>query len=127
MNISAFSPASIWNNVTRTLSSFGTGAVQYLTIARQSVAGAATVDFRDGVGVGSTHTIAVTTGGTATAAMQIFLWDGTNQILCVATAAAANSPAAFSGISNNVSGLRVVNADAVNGGFYIATGIFFTA
>lgn len=125
MEIGNITGTSIWSSLTRNLTDVGSGAMQAATLAVQTIAAAASVDFRNSVGINAEQTIAVKTGGTATGSIAIQLWDGTAAIQCAVTAAAANSPIAFSGISCNVAGLRVLNNDAAVAGTYIFTAIFW--
>lgn len=126
MVISAFSPASIWSNATRSLTNIGSAAMGPNSTVATSLAGAASVDFASGAGFVSILTVAVLTGASAAASIAIQLWDGTTTIQLAATAAAAGSPAGFTGYCNNPTRMRILNNDATHAGTYIVTGQFWT-
>lgn len=126
MEISAFSPASIWNNVTRSLTNFGSGALASSTLAQQTIAAGASVDFRAAAGLVGLFTIAAKTGAAATLSIAIQMWDTVNAIPVATSAAAANSTVAFTGVTNNASGLRLLNNDGANSGTYMFAGIILT-
>lgn len=76
MEISAFSPASIWNNATRTLTSFGSNTEQLISFVNSSLAANATLDMRTTATSMNFMTIAASADASGTVVFQFT--DNTN-------------------------------------------------
>lgn len=76
MEISAFSPASIWNAVTRALTNMGSGAMPLGQLVNASIAATTVVDLRPALNRFASISIAATANASGT--IQIRFTDGTN-------------------------------------------------
>lgn len=76
MNISAFSPASIWNNATRTLTGMGTVTMPLQSSVNVSLAANTTASFAQPAGRGALNTLAAVADASGTVVIQFT--DGTN-------------------------------------------------
>lgn len=124
MVISAFSPASIWNNATRTLTNCSP-AITSTNNDFVSLAGAATLDIRPLANLINITTVSAITNAAATGSIAIFHHDGTNSIQLAVSAAAANATVSFHGITGAVVGFKLVNNDATHAGSVFTSTLHF--
>lgn len=122
MIISAFSPASIWANSARTLTSMGATTLLKTQTTQSTLAAASNIDFRPPAGNIGEDTFAVVTGGAATGSTVIQLTDSVHFQQLAITAAAANSPAAFTSAQNATVGVRLLNNDGAVAALYMSAG-----
>lgn len=126
MHISGLTGAQVWASSSRSLTNFGSGALTETQTAQTTLAVNAQVDLRTSSGIFGQITFTISTGVGATSSCNSSLFDGTNAILIVATAAAATSAAfAFTTNGNSV-GLRLFNNDLTHAGFYMAVQMLYT-
>lgn len=123
MEIGAITAPQVWAASARSLTNFGSGALTEGQTALTTLAVNAQVDLRLAATQFGMITFTILTGVGATASCISSLYDGTNAIFLVQTAAAASS-SAFAFTTNGSSvGLRLFNNDLTHTGSYMAVQI----
>lgn len=126
MHISGLTGTQVWLSSSRSLTNIGSGALAITSTANTVLAASANVDVRPSLGTVGSITIGVTTGGTATANVNIRTYDGTNNIQIAASAASANSATTATMFNTNVCGALINNQDGVNAGRYMYAAFVWT-
>lgn len=126
MIISNITPPQVWSASSRSLTNFGSGALAVADNLNGSLAGAASIDLRPSAGVVGISTAGILTGAAATGASTIAINDGTRNIVCATTAAAANAPIGFTIVQTNGVGLSLFNNDATHVANYSTSGLLLT-
>ena len=115
------SPSAVWKTGVRSLTNIG--ALTNTSILNGSIAGAATVELRTSAGNVADMTMAVETGGAATAGIIVQQNDGTNIIQMGGTAPSPNSTFGINMWSTPTCGPRLGNNDATHAGIYSVTSL----
>lgn len=126
MIISNITPPQVWSSSARSLTNIGSGALAPTSTTFTSFAAGSNVDLRPAIGIVGQITIAVQTGGAATLATFIDLFDGTSAVVLAQTAAAANAAQTASSTNTHSVGTRVRNGDGANASNYMTAAFVWT-